>query len=683
MKFDKITHNIKLRKTTKNEFTGKIVKQQKIKLQKDSSYKLTNNSTNTRTENFMWNEFNNYYCVGAENESSGNNNKFNEWVSATKVKNYLMKDPLLDWLDLYYLKKEYNEQSSNLDITVIEKNISEERNNLIPLFEMGNKFENNIMDNLKTKYPNSIKKVVSSNNVTIQSSEITLQYMKEGIPIIEQAAIYNIKNKTFGVADIIIRSDWINKLFKQQVLENHEVNIKANNLNSSDNYHYLVIDIKWTTMYLCSDGKTLRNNNLFPAYKGQLAIYNAGLGIMQGYTPNQAYILSKSWNINNGFQIGHNCFDRLGIIDFIGFDKNYIKETHNAITWIRNVRLNGENWSCNAPHISELYPNMCNTYDSPYHTIKKNLANKLNELTDIWMVGVKNRKIGHKNNIYSWKISNCNAKKLGIHGKKIGLIIDEIIKINRSSNILIKPKIINNNSFNWKQSSELDFYIDFENINYCFWPYKSNNINNENNRNNGQILFLIGIGYEENNIWKYNKFIINTINNNEESIMINDFINFMEDKRKKYILKYNQDAKIRLFHWSHAEKSMFESLDVRHNYKFNNWKNSVIWIDMCKIFIDEPIVINGAKKFGIKEIAKSMKLHGLILSDWESNGPSDGLSAMFNAIEYYKFINNYNNSNKDIYEYKKNMQIMESIINYNEIDCKVIYEIVAYLRKYH
>ena len=45
---------------------------------------------------------------------------------------------------------------------------------------------------------------------------------------------------------------------------------------------------------------------------------------------------------------------------------------------------------------------------------------------------------------------------------------------------------------------------------------------------------------------------------------------------------------------------------------------------------------------------------------------SNGLNAMYYALEYYK---------------GQNIGIMKSIINYNEIDCKVMYEILKYLRK--
>jgi len=146
---------------------------------------------------------------------------------------------------------------------------------------------------------------------------------------------------------------------------------------------------------------------------------------------------------------------------------------------------------------------MCNKYDTPYHSVKKELSDQLKELTQIWNVGVKNRKIAHSNGVYSWDDPTCSAEVMGIHGQKIGPIIDQIIQINRDSGQLILPDVIQNNTFNWKTPHELDFYIDFEGITGCLYYQNTNLTNCETD---SQILFLIGVGYEENNKWKYMQF---------------------------------------------------------------------------------------------------------------------------------------------------------------------------------
>jgi hypothetical protein len=415
-----------------------------------------------------------------------------------------------------------------------------------------------------------------------------------------------------------------------------------------------------------------------------MAIYNAAVGLMQGYTPNEAYILTKSWNLNGGQDEGHNCFTQLGIIDYSGFDEKYIKETYDAIRWVRNVRYNGIKWSCNKPSIPELYPNMCNRYDTPYHGVKRDLADKLKELTQIWNVGVKHRKIAHKKGIYSWDDPNCSSENMGIHGKKVGPVIDKIIEINRDSIDLIKPNKITNNMTNWKTKHDLDFYLDFEGITGCLYY---NDINLENAKQDNQIVFLVGVGYEDNGIWNYKSFLANSINREEERRVINEFIGFVNNRIDNYMTKHNIKNKNlcqpRFFHWSHAEKSILGMLNKRHNNEWNQWKNNVTWIDMCKVFIDEPIVIKGAKKFSLKDIAKTMSFHNMIKTKWQENGPENGLDAMMEAIEYYRYKSTKNNLDINNPIDEKQLITMASIIDYNEVDCKVVYEIVEYLRKNH
>ncbi|ARF09679.1 hypothetical protein Indivirus_2_58 [Indivirus ILV1] len=635
----------------------------------------------TESAKISWNDFNIYYPADGYNNMSVEEKK--EWISATNVKNYLLRDPLIDWFDLYYLEKGFNDipeeqrqiTPENMNLIITERNTKKktfevEKNKLNVLFEMGHKFEDYVIQDLKTKYSNHIKKVVT-NTVTPDLNQVTLKYMLEGIPIIEQAALYNFSNRTFGVADLLIRSDWFEKIFVDQIISENEKYYKAPKLNG--NYHYRVVDIKWTTMYLCSNGKNLRNSHRFSAYKGQLAIYNAALGILQGYTPNTAYIMSKAWNLNGNQDHGYNCYKLLGQVDYSDFDSKYILETQNAIRWVRNVRYNGNKWSCNKPSVPELYPNMCNKFDSPYHNIKKELCDQLNEITQIWMVGVKHRKIAHSKGIMGWDDPRCNSETIGMHGKKLGPIVDKIIRVNRDNIGNILPSTIINNMENWQTKTDLDFYLDFEGITGCLYD---KNICLENSEIDSQLIFMIGVGYENKGNWEYKTFMTNSISRSEESRIFREFIDFITKKKQDLKSK----LKPRFFHWSPAEKSVMNMINKRYKNEFSKWINSVTWIDMCKVFTNEPIVIKGATKFNLKEIAKTMVMHGMIQSSWDNSGPDNGLMAMMEAINYYHYMENGKRNKKDD---KKYVDLMISITDYNEIDCKVIWEIVKYLRQNH
>ena len=140
-----------------------------------------------------------------------------------------------------------------------------------------------------------------------------------------------------------------------------------------------------------------------------------------------------------------------------------------------------------------------------------------------------------------------------------------------------------------------------------------------------------------------------------------------------FLNNYCKKGRLKLFHWGNAERTIFNTINNRHNNIWNEWSKNVIWIDMCKEFIQEPITIKGALKYNLKEIANAMNKHNFIKSTWDSSGPSGGLEAMLDAIKYYRSAEDNTESS----------QLIESIIKYNEIDCKVLWEIVSYLRNSH
>lgn len=588
-----------------------------------------------------------------------------EYVSGTGIKNYLLRDPILDWFELYYTNNGINNEVIDRNKRKkLEEDIQKEKDKLNMLFDGGNEFENKIMKHLNIRFKRDIITINTEgrNGTTYKNYRKTINAMKMGIPIIAQGVLFNDGNKTKGTADLIVRSDYLNIMFKRPVLTLEKEKIKAEHLN--DNYHYRVIDIKWTTMTLCANGYTIRNDGRFPAYKGQIAIYNCAIGKIQGYTPTEAYIMAKAWKIdrkNNPIE-GYNCFDLLGVIDYDGFDYQYIEKTLNAIQWIRDVRKNGLLWKPSNPEREEMYPNASNKNDAPWHKVKTELCKNIDEITQIWYVSDQHRKNAHNKGIMTWKDPRCTSDNMEITGDKKPNTIDAILDINRDPDGSIEPDIIVNNLMNWQEESIVDFYVDFETVNGCFYNpevdiYKS--------KTESDIIFMIGVGYMENNQWNYKVFTSLDLSMKEENRLFEEFTKFITIKSKQLDIK--QEYVTRLFHWSHAEVTNFIHVNNRHDGRWNEWEKNILWTDMYNVFSNEPIVVKGALNFRLKEIGKAMHKLGYIKTLWDDNGPVDGFDAMLEAVKYYK--NNTNNN------------IIQAIINYNEIDCKIIWEIVKYLRK--
>lgn len=645
-------------------------------------------------QKMSWDSFNEYVSIYPD----GPEEFYKEYVSATAVKNHLLKDPLLDWLKLYYLDRGYNTNELKMipQLMVAEREqkkrkFEQEMSQLSVLFEMGNRYEAEVISYLRNKFPGQVVKISNNNkSVVPQDCQTTFQNMLEGVPIIEQAVLYNFSNRSWGVADLIVRSDWINRLFEKKIIPQEMETLKAPKLKG--NYHYLVIDIKWTTMMLRSNGVQILNSQRFPAYKGQLAIYTSAVGLLQGYTPDKAFILAKSWKYTECGQqyVGYGSFDLLGEVDFADFDNQYLRRTKEAISWVREVRYHGHKWSCLPPSRNELRPNMCNRFDTPYHELKKELAHKQDEITSIWMIGVKHRDIAVNKGVVSWSDPKCTAELMEINGQKIGPTVDAILEINRSEAVeLLRPHKILNNTNNWPIQSDFDFFVDFEAINNCFGQQT---ICIENSKQENGIIFMIGIGFIENGCWQYINLLMQSNTLDEERRNIDQFNAFIEqrvsEKMIKNKIRNRNYIKPNMFCWGHAERSMLHNANNRHGERWSKWMQQINWLDVCQIFIQEPIVIKGAKKFNLKEITKAMHENKMINCQWDQNGVTTGLGAMIEASKYYQFMDNWSKVPPSIQpflteKYKEFTTMMTKIKEYNEVDCRAVREIVNYLRTHH
>lgn len=585
--------------------------------------------------------------------------KLEKWVSASKVRNYLLNDPLLDWLKEYNVNDIYDIPLGNNPC--LKNNGKESTDEFTKyIMEQGQKFENDLyLHKLKPKFRRDIVKVAESLfHITDKKKfQQTVNYMKNGKPIIYQGVLHDKDEKLYGSPDLIIRSDYLKTVFPENSLLYTPFEEKIGS-KFNDNFHYVIVDIKHSTLNFNVDNKTLRNTGSIPAYKGQLRIYNKILGNIQNYLPDYSFIFGKrrvlkskkqSIEINDPFQ-------SVGVIDYKGRDKIYIDLVDEAINWIRTMRDEGKKWALMPkPSVPQLYPNMKNDKDGGFSGIKYQLAQSIDEITQIYYCGVEKRSKAHQKGVYSFKDRKCNSKLLGFkENSKTGKIVDKILEINKQSHYLIKPNKIKSNIIPWRKplDNQMEFYIDFETMN--------SNIEEVHN----QLIFMVGIGYIENNIWKEETFVSNSTNKLDEINMFQQFYNSIENIKSR-----NNKTDSIFYHWHDAEPIFYKKFNCYGLYPKLNF------IDIKRLFMDEPIVIKGCYNFKLKNVAKSMQKHGMIATSWDSdNICANGKCAMILASKLYK---NYSNLDLDI----KEEPIMKDIIKYNKVDVKVLYEILDYMRE--
>ena len=170
---------------------------------------------------------------------------------------------------------------------------------------------------------------------------------------------------------------------------------------------------------------------------------------------------------------------------------------------------------------------------------------------------------------------------------------------------------------------------------------------------------MIGIGYYDSDNWKYYNLTVKSLTDlNEKEILI-QFQTLLQE------LDYDI-----IMHWSNAEISFLNTANQKHNLDIKLNNN----VDLRKIFEYEPIAIKGLFNYKLKEVVKVMNFHNLINIQWDEI--SDGLEAMILTWKYDEYCKKNNISLTEHHKFKE-------IINYNEIDCKAMYEMLIYIKKNH
>ena len=605
---------------------------------------------------------------------------WNRWVAASNTRNYLLKDGFLDFLMMKgHAVAKLGDKYQDALVKIINTTASNEPSNFTAaVISHGQKFEHRVIELLYTVL-GATNIVNIGGNLNPRSEDKYLQTVKaitDGIPVIYQGVLRNYTNETYGVPDLIIRSDWINKFLSSPALTKQEESNPSGLLSQSETetYHYRIVDIKYTTLHLTADGVHMLNSGSTPAYKGQLCVYNDALAQIQQYDPCIAHILGWKWKYTcRGVEKeGDSCFDRLGKIDFKGRDGDYKKRTVEAIAWIRDVRTNGDSWDLTEVPLprENLYPNMCNPLDYPYGGIKEKFADQIKDITMLWMCGPKQRKLAHSKGIYKWTDPKCTTETVGINGDFTSKVLGQILEANKTGNRKnIIPETIKNNIGNWKSPQVIEFFVDFEMTCSILCDF------DELPKSQGEnLIFMIGVGYYNHHdaTWMYKSFIVDRVCKEEEFRICSEFNTYVKEASDKY----GVDPLV--YHWSNAETSAWKRAFCRHFERARNWYD-ISWYDLLHLFKNdvEPLGVKGCLGYGLKEIAKTFYASGLIQTTWDGTSScADGADAAVGAYRAYK------ESQHLKVPFSSLVQVKE-IEKYNAVDCKVLEEILRYLRDNH
>ena len=611
-----------------------------------------------------------------------------QWVSAGRTRNWMLNDPLVHWLQLYgksrgYVpRQELASYAKELDFVEF-------------IFEKSRAFEAGILRLLQEQYEVTTIAHGYEEIRKLDKAEETFATMVKGMPIIYQAVLWDAQNLNYGSPDFLVRSDILRQVFPDSI-SGQEAAVAAPDLGDNT-WHYRVVDTKFTTLHLNSRGTELANDGSGPAYKAQLYIYNRMLGRLRGFEPPESYLLGRGWQLTSKSVThrGTSAIERLGPVPQNGATTNQVPiadTVEEALSWVRRVRTEGQDWQLlPEPSVPELYPNMGGADDDMmlagssaelepgdeedgpgdrWEGVKRWLADELKELTQLWQVGVNKRKDAHSDGIYRWDDPRLTPAKVGITGPKQAAVLQQLLAVNRGGGPPVLPLQIGTTRGEWHAVPDVEFYVDFE---YC------SDLNDDffklPEKGGQPLIFMIGCGHVENGEWRFKSLVANDLSETEEIRIIQEWVDHMSAVCDRLD---PANSKPRIFHWAHAEPT---TLQNAHNSAWNRHNQPADWPDLYwydflqKVIRQEPVVVRGALGFGLKTVANAMHSQGLIETDWDDS-PVDGLGAMVGAWRCGEEARR-----KGVP--MTSLPLMDEIARYNEVDCKVMMEIVRYLRANH
>jgi hypothetical protein len=581
----------------------------------------------------------------------------------------MLRDPLLDWLNQYGEAQGFvrDDQLPGYDPRTGFGRF---------IIEKGQAFERAVLELLRNRCEVVPIGMTPGDSRDLGKAQQTLEAMQAGVEVIHCAVLHDEVSRTYGMPDLLVRGDVLERLFPDAYA--FERGPKRGGTGSeptgrlSAPRHYRVVDIKFTTLHLLKSGE-FSSDGSGPAYKAQLFVYNRALGRAQGYEPPAAFLLGRSWEQCKAR--GSSCLERLAPVPrdaMLSKDEPLSETVDRAVDWVRRLRRSGASWSVlPCPDVHELRPNMKNTSDAPWHTAKKRIADEHRELTQMWQIGVDRRDAlvsgdSGGDPVSRWDDPTLTPELAGVKGPKTAPMLEAILEVNLDGNGLpVRPERVTIAETEWRPPDPLEFFVDFETVSDL-----DDDFSRLPARGGQPLIFMIGCGHLEEGRFIFRCFTADALTPAAEESILDGWFAHMAEVQGRL----GSTEPPRVFHWSPAEVSSLETAynSAIRRHPERTWPEPR-WFDFLnRVVKAEPVVVRGALGFGLKAIGKALHKHGLIKTHWE-DGPTDGLGAMVGAWSAAAEAHRSGVSLREV-------ELMREIERYNEVDCRVMYEVISWLR---
>lgn len=581
------------------------------------------------------------------------------WIGASRTRNWMLDDPLLDWLGAHGARAGFvrDDELPTYDARTDFRGF---------VTEQGRRFEAGVMRLLSER--GEVRTIAKAREDARSEAcaTATIDALRAGTPIIAQGVLHDTELGVFGVPDLLVRSDVLARLFPDTGIEEGH---GAPLLGLA--HHYRVVDIKFHTFDLVRDGHASSAYQSLP-FLAQTWLYNHALGAIQGFQAPSAYLLGRGWR--QGEERVDSCLDRLARVDagrWIERRGASLEDlSRGAVNWLRRLVRDGWMWTVlPEPSVPELRPNLRVTDDAPWHAAERAIADELADLTTLPRVGPTARSAAGAIGVRRWDDLRVTAERLGIRSPLYAGQFEAILAANRVAAPTVVPERFTGDR-EWASPPPIEFFVDFETVSDL-----DDDFTQLPTAGGQELIFQIGCGHlDGSGAWHFSQWTTDRLTTADEGRIIADWLGHMTEVARSVGLTL---PATRINHWSPAETSTLESAwnAARLRHLHEGWPDpdALPWFDLLnRLARAVPIGVTGAFGYGLKAIAKAMKAGGLIDTTW-ANGPADGLGAMVGA---WWCDAEAERTGTPMWA----QPLMREIGRYNEVDCRVMAETLAWFR---